>query len=303
MPIISDAQRVFTICEKQYNIPNRITFKDNCEVKFNQEQADKLYENIVNIIKILDDICPGEYWAFGGTLLGTIRWNAILPWDDDCDFGITMKGYSLLVKKLEYIHNEYKYEFIECHPGLKIYMNETCIGDIFVCDLKDKKHLVYAGPIYDGVPRFYIHDFIFNQIKFKKSDIFPLIRMPFGNTTIPCPRNYNKILHNNYNSDVLELIITPRINNSHSFISKDCFMKVYKIAKLGKDNTETNKIMSMLFGIMINTSMHNFINEKKYYNIDGINFIQLIKEQSKEEIRSQQYECLQSLVDGILQNI
>jgi hypothetical protein len=300
MPAISNDQRAFTINGKQHNIPNDISFKDNCQIDFNQNQADTLCKDILNIIHILDQFCPGEYWAVGGTLLGTIRWNTILPWDDDCDFGVTMKGYEML---LENLSNITTYEFIVTIPGMKIYLGDRCIGDIFVCDTKKgEKHLVYSGPVYDGISSFVMYDYIFHQIRFKQSDVFPLIRKPFGNTTIPCPGNYMKILHNNYKPGVLNTIITPPVSNSHAMIPKTFFIVMYKYAKLHTIGPETAKILCSIFGLVMNLNMSPFMNNNSFSIMNDINFIRLLEEQSKDEVQSHQYECMRVLMEGALKS-
>ena len=230
MPYISTEKRDFSICGNNYTIPETISFHKNCEIEFNQKQADTLYTHILNVIDILDKICPGEYWAVGGTLLGTIRWGQILTWDDDSDFGITMKGYSLILDYLESSDSLTKYEFIESANGLKVYFGDLCVGDIFVCDYINNK-FVYSGPVIDGVSTFYTHKYIFNQIKFRETDIFPLIRKPFGTKTIPCPKNYTRILNNNYRPGVLTTIIPPVINNIHSFVTKEFFIESFDSIK------------------------------------------------------------------------
>jgi len=300
MPVISSDQRVFTINRKKYNIPDEISFKDNCKVDFNQNQANELQSDILNIVGILDKFCPGEYWAVGGTLLGTIRWNTILPWDDDCDFGVTMKGYAMLVENLSNIDT---YEFIETIPGMKIYLGQRCIGDIFVCDVKEGgKYLVYSGPVYDSVSTFYMYDYIFHQIQFEESDVFPLTRMPFGDITIPCPGNYMKILHNNYKPGVLNTVIIPYVNNIHEIVSKDFFVKAYIYAKLGKLNTETNKLIFIFYGYIMNVNMSPFVNNGAFSISKEIDFIRLLEEQLKPEIQSHQSEFIRAFMDGVLKS-
>jgi hypothetical protein len=291
MPYISSEKRVFTICGTNYTIPETISFKNNCEIEFNQNQADTLYTHILNVIDILDKICPGEYWAIGGTLLGTIRCQQILPWDDDSDFAVTMKGYSLLVGT-----NMNGYEFIESAIGLKVFYGDLCVSDIFVCDYINKNKLVYSGPVIHGVSTFYTYKYIFNQIKFKDTDIFPLIRKQFGTKTIPCPKNYTRILINNYRPGVLTTIIPPTINNFHSLATKEFFIESYKYTKnYSKYGPETVKVLYTLVGYVMNQNMSNFVNLKPFSSAN-INYLDLSKEQIKPDFILNQIQLLLSII-------
>ena len=299
---ISNTKRRFSICGKSYTIPDTISFQNNCVVEFNQNQADTLYKHILNVIEILDNFCSGEYWAIGGTLLGTIRWQTILPWDDDCDFAITTKGYSMLVDKISKINNHYGYEFLEYPGGIVVYHDNVFVGDIFVCDYLDNKHLVYSGPIFDGVSIFYVHKYVFNQIKFKDTDVFPLIRKPFGNKTIPCPKNYTKILHNNYTKGVLETIILPKINNLHLSISKEFYIEIQKYAtKFCKDNPETVILFYSLFRYIVNYNMSDFTKSKDL--LVNINYPNLLEEQAKPEIIYNQLKFMMIIIPSLYSSL
>jgi len=300
MPRISNTKRRFSICGKSYTIPDTISFKNNCIVEFNQNQADTLYKHILNVIEILDNFCSGEYWAIGGTLLGTIRWQTILPWDDDLDFAVTTKGYSLLVDNIYKINNHYGYEFLEYLGGIVVYHDNVFVGDIFVCDYLDNKHLVYSGPVIDGVSTFHVHKYLLNQIKFKDTDVFPLIRKPFGNKTIPCPKKYTKILHNNYTKGVLETIILPKINNLHLSISKEIYteLQLYYTRNYYKDNPETFILFSSIFRYIVNYNMKDFTKSKDLLNVN-INYPNLLKEQLKPEIIYNQIKFMSVLIPSL----
>ena len=58
----------------------------------------------VEMLKIIDKLCRNnniQYFAIGGTLLGAIRHNGFIPWDDDIDIALTFENYQKLLKLLE----------------------------------------------------------------------------------------------------------------------------------------------------------------------------------------------------------
>ena len=48
------------------------------------------------MLKIIDEFCIAKnlrYWASGGTMLGAVRHNGFIPWDDDVDLFMPLKDY------------------------------------------------------------------------------------------------------------------------------------------------------------------------------------------------------------------
>jgi len=61
-------------------------------------------KNVDIALKMLHDVCTelekkkADYWLEGGTLLGVIRENRLLPWDNDMDISMYIKDRMKLVK-------------------------------------------------------------------------------------------------------------------------------------------------------------------------------------------------------------
>jgi hypothetical protein len=216
MPELSDTNREYTINGYKYHVSDKIEFKDNCVISYDQEHLDKLENSVNKVFRIMDKICPHDYWAVGGTLLGAVRHGSLIPFDDDMDIAITTKGYDLIKEKMDSIKRKYGFDILEHACGFKIYENDEIVCDIFVCDYINPKTMVYSGPYFNGKSNYGMHTFIFPFIKFKATDIFPLQRMKFGQITINVPKKTKKILINNYNKHCFTQIIPPKVVNFHN---------------------------------------------------------------------------------------
>ncbi len=107
---------------------------------------------LLNLFIELQEQCRAagvHYYAVAGTLLGSVRHDGFIPWDDDIDVVIMREDYDKLVGYLEKnLSDEYcvvtrensKYYFQEypklCYKNKKGVPSELCI-DIFVYDSSD----------------------------------------------------------------------------------------------------------------------------------------------------------------------
>ena len=60
-----------------------------------------LQQELLNMLKWFDGFCRDnnlQYFAVGGTLLGAVRHNGFIPWDDDIDVAMPRPDYDRLAE-------------------------------------------------------------------------------------------------------------------------------------------------------------------------------------------------------------
>lgn len=117
---------------------------------------------MLEMVKELDRICNKHnipYFLYGGTLLGAIRHNGFIPWDDDLDVGLMRKDYLRLMKVLPN----------ELPEHIALQTNDTDKNYFyFFAKLRDKKSLLEEESPYDRVFKekgIYIDIFPFEKMR------------------------------------------------------------------------------------------------------------------------------------------
>jgi len=122
----------------------------------------KAQEKMLNILIEVDKICQRHeipYWLDFGTLLGTVRHNGFIPWDDDLDIACFGKDYAKLTRVLQ--------EELPSTLRFQDWKNE-------------KKLLMKMGKVRDI--NSYVEEALYKKGALKYQgiyiDIFPIVRIP-----------------------------------------------------------------------------------------------------------------------------
>ena len=67
-----------------------------------QDTINRIHETEFDIMLIIDQICRAHnltYFAIGGSVLGAVRHQGFIPWDDDMDIALLRDDYEKLNQK------------------------------------------------------------------------------------------------------------------------------------------------------------------------------------------------------------
>lgn len=70
---------------------------------YSVQGLEKLKNEMLRLLAIIDNVARDnniKYWIDGGSLIGVIRHNGMIPWDDDLDISMLKDDYLLLIEKL-----------------------------------------------------------------------------------------------------------------------------------------------------------------------------------------------------------
>ena len=103
----------------------------------------------LELLRFVANVCDKydlEYWILYGTLLGAVRHEGFIPWDDDLDIGMMRKDYNKLMEVLPIEIN--KYDFFKENCGLTrlVTQDENYFKDFYsVYDFGNDEHFEKFG--------------------------------------------------------------------------------------------------------------------------------------------------------------
>lgn len=140
-----------------------------------------IHGKLLNMLQWFHEICVEHglrYYVVGGTMLGTIRHNGFIPWDDDIDVAMPRKDYIT---------------FLEQFKGNSIYRVEYP-------SFENKDYSYLYAKIYDTSTTLIEHR-RFNVKRGIYIDVFPLDGI--GNSNEEAQRNFSKIYKCNKLHDMI----------------------------------------------------------------------------------------------------
>ena len=146
----------------------------------------------LDVLKEFIRICEQNnlnYWVDAGTLLGSVRHQGFVPWDDDLDVSLTKDDYQKFKKIVEKELSENFY-FSDDWPGLSRIKskNSNEVLDIFMYDVKGDFMRIHQ--LDDNFER------DFEPIPY--NIVFPTIDLFFENIKVKAPCKYDLFLRCRY---------------------------------------------------------------------------------------------------------
>ena len=195
---------------------NDITYEPfNQKIKLTDIKVDEpILQKIRQILKTIDTVFNNYnimYWADCGTLLGMVRHEDIIPWDDDGDVSILRKDEEKFIY-LKPVFEEKGYGIAKWWGGYKIYplsgegSKESWNGvtykynypfvDVFIVDYNNDKSVVSYSQ--DKAKKQWPNEFHYTK------HLFPLKRYKFNDFSLWGPNNCVNYLNRSYGYDWYE---------------------------------------------------------------------------------------------------
>lgn len=197
------------------------------ELKFTNETVVRRVYSLARILHNSLEKLGICYWTSGGTSLGCVRHQGLIPWDDDLDLCVYQKDEGKLIGCLKRLLDDNDYELIVVEGfGYRVFhrtdsemlpsehqIHRYPFGDIFV--MKRKAEICYIVSVCGRT--LYPEEYYYNK------DIDNMQKRLFGDIFLNCPGNVEEYLERTYGENWL----TQGATHNYDHISQQ-FVKSVK---------------------------------------------------------------------------
>jgi len=221
-------------------------FNSNNGFGQNKKIAISLLDKTIKILKEFDI----NYFLISGTLLGLVRHNDFIQWDDDIDIIV---DYNIM-NKLDSIKNKYKNFYFRVYKDkcfIKISFAKTNYPfvDMFTFEYDEQKE----------------HMFFFNK-KWESKYFFPPQEKLFLNMNVLIPNDPYYFLDRNFKGDYMNILISSQYNHkTEKIIYEKRIINIEQYNNVFIDKSKTT----------INLSKENNVIIDSYYNINSLIFLDI----------------------------
>ena len=187
------------------------TFKN---VEYWKNRNEVLHYKLIKLLKLSfyklesNNIKP---FLIGGALLGSIRSEDLIPWDDDIDIGIYHKNgeKNKIIQKIKYIFKDVENIIIrDAFFGLKIHKDKHCCIDIFLfTDIYPDKIDFTSTVCRNEWPNNWL----------RKEELYNLDKCILRGVKYSCPSNIKNVLKRWYGEKCLDVSYLTEIHNGSHF--------------------------------------------------------------------------------------
>lgn len=163
-----------------------------------------------------------DYCIESGTLIGCVRHDGIIPWDNDVDIMIFKEGYYKLKTLInEYNNNQDYFKIMHVSPGFKLFYKHICYGELFLYDYDENENVYRMAYPYiktngNDKPTFIMSDLYYPKQRYKKEDLFPTQIVLFEDFSVRAPNNIKNVLLTTYKKNLLECVYCSNKNDQHN---------------------------------------------------------------------------------------
>jgi hypothetical protein len=141
------------------------------------------------------------YWASDGTLLGCLRHQGIIPWDNDIDLCIKYDQYET-IRSIDFG----EFEVVEQLPGFQFRARGTTqpFIDLFAYEVEPGTDmLANCLPVHPVTHELTYYAKIANKMVFRHEDLAEMSVVPFEDMLLPVPHNAVETIQRTYGDDAM----------------------------------------------------------------------------------------------------